>query len=74
MGYPAAPRGRKMGSSEQESRKGAEQMENRAGAWGGGPLRGLGPAMHEALFSLGLRGGTELPPESGAGGLTLSLW
>lgn len=54
MGYPVAPRGRKMGSSEQESRKGAEQMENRAGAWGGGPLRGLGPAMHEALFSLGL--------------------
>lgn len=56
-----------MGSSEQESRKGAEQTEDGAGARGGGQLGALGPAMPVSLFSLGVGGGAELLPESGAG-------
>ena len=59
-GYLEAPRGRKMGCSEQESRKGPEQTEAWAGALGGGQPGGPGscnariPVQPKCLFSLDL--------------------
>lgn len=73
MGYLAAPRGRKMGSSEQESRKSAEQTEDGAGARGGGQLGALGPVMHVSPCSaLAWEAVPSFFPSPGRG-LTLSL-